>query len=190
MNRLLRERLSLPAHAAAYRARDLVTLWNFLSLTGKMTVIETALELVGDYGKQSQDVFMTYEHFTSTARWPTRKWRRAAGRDRLSAELTTAEGVEAFIRRVASDSFLADECVLWRVPLAHGHFAVGGRDRRIILTGICSTTHYDGIVAPAARARLIELVSLPPDTCEPWRATEIERPEWCEIDEWLDANET
>ncbi len=174
-------------HPRAYSARELVELWSTLNGDGKTAVVELALQVAKYATKEVGSLSIKFERYGSTARWPKVKW-RSEGHGRIKADIQSIEGLNHLLRTVSCDPFLADECILWRASLQYGHFAIGGRERRIIIVGLTSTTHYTGLVGTEQRRHLERLMSPPPPDTEAW-AGEVQEPEWCATDRWLNDRE-
>jgi len=100
-----------------------------------------------------------HEWFGTTPRWPRPKWRCCAGSGHLPA-INSVSDLDRVLRQVAVCAFLADEPVLSRTVLDHGHFSMGGDRKRVVLIGVLSDSHGSRLTG-AVRARLVDLASIP-----------------------------
>jgi hypothetical protein len=69
---------------------------------------------------------------------------------------------DADLRQLAVSNVLSDEPVLYREPIEHGRFAIGGRRKRIVILGILSETTGSDLIS--VRQRLPDLANVRRDT--------------------------
>jgi hypothetical protein len=103
--------------------------------------------------------FYHHQWFGTTPRWTRPKWRRCAGSGHVPAIDSIAD-LERVLRQVAVCPFLADEPVLYRTALQHGHFSIGGDRKRVVLIGVLSEEGHLSRLPVAVRAHLLSLASV------------------------------
>ena len=99
-----------------------------------------------------------YKWFGTTPRWTTPQWRQRRNAPDFGPIRSVAD-LRQGLQRIAVCEYLADEPVLRREVLPHGHFSIGGDRKRVVILGLLADRHLNELKGEL-RAYLLSLVTV------------------------------